>query len=128
MNLVFLLEQGGKILGGASKPTKLPFDRLDKSASWTILAGLEEPVWTGIGTELSRYDSRRILGSTVKFTAKPGAKFFRITSRLDDYARLVNHSGDSVELLFDRIRVQEDSGEYDDHAALMLTEAWECEQ
>lgn len=104
--------QNGKILGGGSKPSQLPFSKLDRKQSWEIVAGLEPP--------------RKIIRPVVMFEAWPNAKFYRITSPMDGYARLLGNANDAIELLYERILVSERCGDFDESVTLPLIKLWEC--
>jgi len=117
MSLTFLLTQDNKIIGGADKPSQVPFVKLDPNKSWAIVAGIE-----GL---LPRGERQKVLGPVVEFTAKPGAKNYVITSDLDGYRRLVGHVGDSVDLVLRRIQIMEMNGRFADHGNLGKIEAFD---
>ncbi len=112
--MIFLLTQNGQILGGAEKPSAVPFERLDPQQSWEIVAGVGGPNY------------RSIIGPVVSFQAAPGATCYRVTAPMDGFARLIGKAGNSVEVLRDRILVSERCGDFSDHANLTRLKLWEC--
>ena len=109
--MIFLLVQNKQILGGAAMPTRVPFEKLDPAQSWEIVAGVENP--------------RKIIGPICTFKALPGARYYRITSDLDGYHRLVGHAGTSVDLVFTRLETMMRNDVFSDHANLGKIEAFE---
>ncbi len=113
--LIFLLMQDG-IKAGAPDILKLDFTGLDAAKSWAIVAGVECE------------GQRRVIGPVVTFNAKPGAKFYRLTSDMDGYNRLVGHVGDSVEVIVSRLTTIAINNGFDDHANLSKITLWECDE
>jgi hypothetical protein len=116
MQLHFLLIQNGKILGGGRKPLQLPYSKLDPEQSWRIVAGVECAA------------GRWVIGNVVTYTARPDTLFYRVTSPRDGYMRKFDRIENSVQILFEKIRIYESQGGYNDHANLTHIELWDSER
>jgi len=109
--MIFLLIQSNKILGGAAMPTRVPFEKLNPAQSWEIVAGIENP--------------RKIIGPICTFKALQGSRYYRMTSDLDGYHRLVGKDTNSVNAVMSRLESMMRNDAFSDHGNLGKIELWE---
>ncbi len=91
--LVYLLVQANTILDVSHSPTMLDCDKLDRTKNWQILLAAE---CDGV---------RRIAKPIVSFMSNSAGTIYYISSDLDGPFRLVGKTGDSVEVIAERLRV-----------------------
>lgn len=98
--LIYLLMQDDKILDASHAPTMLDGFKLDRARNWQILLAAE---CDGI---------RRIAKPIVSFRAQPEGTIYYLSSDLDGPFRMVGKTGDSVEMVAERIRVMYVNGRF----------------